>query len=103
MGTTVGNDVAHNLNAPLSDLLVKIFISTDRTDNNSLEVALGLDDHNALGTGNIAAGIGIVQVDNNNLVVRTGTNGINIVTANGTQRPIDNESWYYKIKVWRLP
>ena len=96
------SNVAHNLGAPLSDLLVKVFISTDGTDANSFEVAPGLDDHNSLSTGNICCGINVGQVDANNILIQTGTNGINIVNTDGTQLPIDTEDWYYKIKVWHI-
>ncbi len=96
------SNVTHSLNAPLSELIVKLFISTDGTDANSFEVAPGLDDHNALGTGNLCCGINVGQVDANNILIQTGTHGVNIVNTDGTQLPIDNEDWYYKIKVYKL-
>lgn len=101
LGTTaIGNNVSHNLGANLSDLLVKILLSTDGTDNNSFEVARAFhfEDNNARNSG----GVIVYQVDNNSIKVQTGTSGIMIITDSGTGIFIDNEAWFYKIKVWKF-
>ena len=89
------SNVTHNLNAPLSELLVKVFISTDGTDANSFEI---------LPISDTAADFGatIFQVDLNNIKVQTNGNGPIYCNDAGTNVQIDTENWYYKIKVWRL-
>lgn len=97
--TTTGNDVNHALTANLSDLIVKVLISTDGTDANSFEMSdTGVD---GLGAGT-SLGITIYQVDTANITVQTGLQGILYLDAGGTSIIIDTESWYYKVKVWKL-
>jgi hypothetical protein len=95
--TTLNADsnITHNLNAPLSKLLVKLFISTDGTDANSFEVTL---------YGGTAAnyGITVYEVDNNNIRVQTAAAGIIYIDDASAHQIIDTENWYYKVKVWYL-
>ena len=93
--TTLNTDsyVNHNLNAPLSNLLVKLFVSTDGTDANSFEVLPG---NGATDT----VGIVILAVDNNNVKVQTATNGIYVTVDAGSGLVIDTENYYYKVKVF---
>ncbi|KKK71198.1 hypothetical protein LCGC14_2916320 [marine sediment metagenome] len=96
LGTTLGNDVAHSLSSPLSDLLVKVLISTDGTDANSFEIA-GVT--HSLDSG----GLTYFPVDANNFVIQTGANGIIYVrNADGVAVLFNSESWHYRIKVWKL-
>ncbi len=101
LGTTVGGNVTHALGAPLSNLTVKVLISSDGTDANSFEISdTGFD---AAVASLIQVGISIAQVDSNNIRVQTGVDGI-IVIANpgGTVATIDTEDWYYKIVVSQI-
>jgi len=100
LGTTNGSDsnFFHGLNAPLSDLLVKVLISTDGTDANSFEVT----DASIQDTGGNAYGATIYNIDNNNIKVQTSANGITYVDDNGVTQAIAAQDWYYKIKVWKL-
>lgn len=93
LGDTVGGNVAHNLQAPLSELAVKVLISTDGTDNNSFDVTYS-DIYTAANYG-----ITIFAVDKNNIKVQTGQNGITYTNDSGQNITIDTESWYYKVKV----
>ena len=88
------SDVAHNLDAPLSDLLVKILISTDGSDGNSFELVDAV--HN-----NTDIGIITYAVDGDNIKVQTGATGILYIIDDGTISLIDSEDWYYKIVVQR--
>ena len=101
--TTLNTDsnVTHNLNAPLSNLLVKLFISTDGTDANSFEVPLNEDYVNVAGV-NFYFGAVVFGVDNNNVKIQTGTDGIGSLNDSGVLVVIDTENWYFKIKIWYL-
>ena len=96
----VDSNLNHGLGAPLSDLIVKVFISTDGTDANSFEMKdTGID--RASGA-NQTFGIIIAQVDNDNLIIQTGATGILTLATNGDFAVIDTEDWYYKIVVYKL-
>jgi len=89
------SNVTHNLNAPLCELLVKLFISTDGTDANSFEVypdtSSGTD-----------YGWKVFAVDNNNVKIQTATGGLRDLSDAGVGSTIDTENWYYRVKVWYL-
>ena len=89
------SNLNHALNAPLSDLIVKVFISTDGTDANSFELS-------TVNTSTIDRGHTIYGIDNNNILVQTGLNGLASVSSIGGWLDIDTEDWYYKIKVYKL-
>ncbi len=89
------SNVTHNLNAPLCELLVKVFISTDGTDANSFEPRDA--DSNAG-----SRGWTLYAVDNNTLKVQTGSAGIGFYDDSGNFTTIDTDDWYYKVKVWYL-
>ena len=91
------DNLTHGLNAPQSDLLVKVLISTDGTDVTSFEVVGwgGYDGANHLG-------IQKVYIDNNNVLIQTGANGFEYINESGNRVIVDIENWYYKIKVWKL-
>jgi len=108
MNVHLGNDptdptdnLTHGLGAPLSDLIIKVLISTDETDNNSFEL---LDTHHKYSNGAVDSkfGITIYQVDVNNIKIQTATDGIKGIADDGSFTIIDDEDWYYKIKVWKL-
>ena len=97
------SNVAHNLNAPLAQLLIKVLVSSDGTDANSFEVTPSADAFYV--SGNYHYGITIYQVDMNNIKLQTGINGISIVNDapyTGYIIQLDTEDWYYKVKVWKL-
>jgi len=94
------DNLAHNLGAPLSELLIKVLFSTDGTDNNSFEIQLNAMD-NAAAAGR-CYGISVYQIDNNNIKIQTGVDGIVNVADDGTREFITTQNWYYKIKVWVL-
>ena len=81
--------------------LVKVLISTDGTDDNSFEITETANHLEYDGTW-YDYGVAINQVDTNNLLIQTGDYGIRYVTTDGTGITIDTESYYYKIKVWKL-
>lgn len=99
LGDTVGGDVVHNLNCDLSELIVKVLISTDGSDGNSLEFNLSHAD----GVTVFRLGTTVMQVDNNTIRVQTGAEGIgNFNDADGSVNVINTETWYYKVKVIKL-
>ncbi|KKM99184.1 hypothetical protein LCGC14_1150490 [marine sediment metagenome] len=95
LGTTLGNDVAHSLSAPLSDLLVKVLISSDGTDANSFELVDAV-----LNT--TVRGITIYAVNDDNIIVQTADNGLGYINSDGAFITLVSSSWYYKIKIWKL-
>lgn len=90
------SNVTHNLNAPLSNLIVKLFISPTGADTDAFEIGV-------LGAMNVNIGFTIFYVDANNILIHTSTSGCSYVqTTDGTVTTIDTENWYYKIKIWKL-
>jgi len=99
LGTALGGNVVHNLNTPLRNLMVKVFISTDGTDNNSLEVRWG--DWSSAAT--VQSGLTIFQVDDDNITVQTGLSGLYyVIDADGSISVLNTESWYYRIVVYEM-
>ena len=98
LGTAVGGNVIHNLNGALSDIIVKVLVSTDGTDTNSFDAGIysAYDD----ATGDV--GLTIYQVDNNTITVQTATQGVWYTDNAGAIQRLDTENWYYKIKVWYM-
>lgn len=94
------SNLNHGLTANLSDLLVKIFLSTDGTDANSFEITNV--DFSQASASNIKFGIRISQVDTANIQLQTGIHGLVSLTDAGDFIIIDAEDWYYKIKVYKL-
>lgn len=94
------SNIAHNLNANLSELIVKLFVSTDGTDNNSFEVQVV--DLRYSSTGSLIYGYSIFQVDSNNLLLHTGSSGIRYVEDTGGTGILDTDDYYYKVKVWKI-
>ncbi len=93
------SDVTHNLNTNLSDLLVKVLISTDGTDGNSFLVY----DGTSYEVGVSLYGATVFQVDTDSIKVQTGADGIlYVLDAGGGAGLLDTEDWYYKIKVYKL-
>lgn len=93
----VDSNVAHGLDAPLSELIVKVFISTDGTDANSIHIE-GFT---------VIVGVGyfghtIYQVDKNNIKIQTGVNGITYVNDVGGRFVVATQSWFYKIIVYKI-
>ena len=91
----VDSNVTHNLDAPYSDLIIKIIFSTDGTDANSFEARIYEHDNATL------LGLTFYGVDNNNIQIQTAAAGIPYIVANGTGAVLDDENWYYKIVVQR--
>ncbi len=92
-------NVTHSLNAPLSDLLVKVLVSTDGTDANSFEA---INEGFTSTTAGFDYGITAFQVDTNNIKIQTGNEGILYAQDSGTMNSVNTEDWYYKIKVFKL-
>ena len=93
--------VTHGLNAPLSDLIVKFFISTDGTEANAFEVASTSQFWQNSAALSQNAGLQFRAIGANAVEIQTGADGINYVTASGLTNTIDTEAWYYKVKVYR--
>ncbi len=88
--------VAHNLNIPLSNLIIQLVISTDGTDANSFMI---IDNVRIVQSGDNVYGLSIFQVDLNNIKIQTATNGIRYIADDGTQIVIAVQNWHYKIVV----
>ena len=97
----IGNNVAHNLNTHLVKLTVRLVISSDGTDANSLTIPQMAMDYPVAQTS--CNGTTIYEVDDDNLIVQTGSEGINYVNkdAAGIVGTINNNDWYYNIIVER--
>ncbi|KKL50527.1 hypothetical protein LCGC14_2304590 [marine sediment metagenome] len=101
LGSAVGGNVVHNLNSPLRNLIVKVFISTDGTDANSHEVGYSMIDN----AGAIAQTLGlcVYAVDDNNLIIQTGSTGLYYIDAAGGWHAVGGaNSEYYRIVVYEM-
>lgn len=93
--TNVDLAVTHNLNTPLIDLVVKFFISDDGTDAGAFlpMQSSGADNY----------GFAIFQQNLNTIIIRTSLNGVYVPFVLGAGlRAIDNESWFYQVRVYKL-
>ena len=88
------SNIHHYINQSITNLLVKVLISPDGTDGNSIEIS-NTSKHPG-------GGYTIYQVDYANLKVQTNSNGIPITADDGSVTVIDTEDWYYRVKVYRL-
>lgn len=100
LGTTVGGNVVHSLNAHLRDLDVKILVSSDGTDENSFEMRDTNKRYDS--TGSLSYGFIIFEVDKNNIKVQTGEDGCRILQDDGHDVALDTQNWYYRIVVRRF-
>ena len=91
------SNLNHGLGVPLSDLLVKLLISTDGTDATSFESNVDAETAD-----NVSTGYHISQVDSNNILIQTGAVGINFLDTSGVRQRVDAENWWYKIVVKRI-
>ncbi|MCK4997749.1 hypothetical protein KAS08_05595 [Candidatus Pacearchaeota archaeon] len=97
----VDSNVTHNLDSVLSDLDVKILISTDGTDANSFEI--GFNDYTDSTSGTRNFGFGVYQVDNNNIIVQTGNFGLLYpLDSTGAAEGVNTQDWHYRIVVSKL-
>ena len=97
LGTALGGAVTHSLSTPLPELLVQVFISSSSDGANAIEI-MAAKVTNTVGT----FGITKWEIDDNSLNIQTGAQGVTYFSGSGTIIIIDTESWYYKIKVWKL-
>ena len=95
---TGDDNVTHGLGAPLCDLIVKLFLSTDGTDANSFQVDAVVGDNVASSVRSL--GYSVFHVDNNNITIQTGRSGLQSIIADGASVQLDNEDYYYKVKVY---
>ncbi len=104
LGSSTSKDVDSNLNhalsAPLSELIVKVFISTDGTDANSYEAQSVVA--STVSTNGVGYGVTAYDIDDNNIIIQTGSLGIVVLKAVGTLLVIDTENYYYKVVVTRI-
>jgi len=99
LGTVLGGSVIHNLNANLSDLMVKVIISSDGTDDAGMEI--GTVD--ILRTDEVKdTGLTYYQTDSNTITIYTGQHGIEYINPSGVRALVATQSWYYKIKVYKM-
>jgi hypothetical protein len=91
--------VTHNLGAPLSELSVRVFVSSDGTEANSRETGLYAAYNN---TGPQNVGMQLVAIDDDSFTLQTGADGFWYITSTGSFDRIDTESWYYRVVVYRL-
>ena len=96
------NVINHGLGVGLHAILVKILISPTATgsDTNAWEAYSSVYD---AATANLfEAGINIFVVDNDNIKVRTGNNGVPYITTAGSFNIVTTDNYAYRIIVVRL-
>jgi hypothetical protein len=89
------NNIYHglNLNLTKSRMDIRLFLSTDATENNAIEIGAVIHDYQDLGSNPF-------QVDVNNLKIQTSTNGTLYCAENGARIVVDTDDIYYKIKIY---
>ncbi len=93
--------ITHNLDANIGDLMIKFLISTDGTDNNSIEPNLGTFNN----TDDVAAyyGAAAYQDSKNAFHIQTGYSGIWFPRdLDGASTYQVAQSHFYKVKVFKL-
>lgn len=93
LGTAVGGNVVHNLNAGLADLEIKVLFSSTGSDTDCIEA------YNLNSTTTDSTGFTPNYVNNNEFWIQTGANGVarlNLSTGVFTLIP---NGWYYKVVV----
>ena len=88
--------VTHNLNTPLIELIVKFFLSSDGTDANAMQPMQATVD------GVTDLGFAFFQQSANAITVQTGANGLLVPQSAGNFQTIDNESWFYQVRVYKF-
>jgi hypothetical protein len=88
----------HNLGVPQAKTKTILLISTDGTDANGFDIGTALYSPDAAHR----KGFTIYQVDNNNLIIQTATNGLNKVDSDGGETIIVAQNWYYRIITKRI-
>jgi hypothetical protein len=88
------SNLSHFFDSNLSDMEYRLFISTDGTEANSIEVWGA----NWALTGSGDRGYNAFQIDIDSLQIQTGQNGIHYINSSGIGDIVDTEDWYYKIK-----
>ena len=92
---TQNSNINHGLNCGLSNLLVKLIISTDGTDANSFEIGNG-------NNRSVNNGMSVFYFDSNNIKVQTGSDGITYLNDSGTTVGLTNQPYYYRIVIVKL-
>ena len=87
--------ITHNLNAPITSLIVNIDVSTDGTDNNAFIIPFQA-------AGNADYGTTIYQTSSNVFEVYTGSGGMQYMTSGGISTRLTTESYYYKVTVQKI-
>ena len=88
----VDGNVAHRLNASLSDMHVRVLISVNGTnaqgeENYTTDSQGGTNDF----------GLTWAEGDTSSFTIQTGTNGVLRLTGSGAPQAIDTEDWFYRI------
>lgn len=91
--TNIQININHGLGLNLRQLVVRFFVSTDGTENNSFEVGMA-------GLSNL--GFTVYQTDTNNIQIQTGSAGLTYLDGSGLSQTIDTENWYYNIIVYGI-
>lgn len=92
-------DIVHGLDAPITDLIVKFFVSGTADDNSAIEL---IDHTRTDGSGTSPnAGYQFQGVDDNTIRLQTGADGLIYFNSAGTMNLLDTESWYYKLVIYK--
>ncbi len=93
--------ITHNLNAPLSELIIKLMLSSDGTDANSFDLTPQGHYRANDGTG---FGIHYYAIGNNSFNIVTAANGVQrFLSTDGSASALGGaDSFYYKVIVYKL-
>lgn len=92
LGDSFNGTVSHNFNKGITELDVKVFVSSAGSDATAYELINNPQEN---------YGITITQTSSNVLTITTGASGVTYVSA-GTVTVVP-DSWYYKVIVYKVP
>jgi hypothetical protein len=92
--------ISHNLGAPLSDLQVDFFVSSDGTEANARRLELQFRGSVSGTSSNDFFGFTYFAIDDNSFKFQTAQDGVPLIQDNGTFSAVGS-GWYYKFVVYK--
>jgi hypothetical protein len=93
--TAITITVTHDLEVDISDLDLDIFVSSLGTEATAIRIIDTSIDVTPAAA--FVGGLSAYGLDDTQFLVRTGTNGVDIVDTDGTRLTLTDQNWYYKI------
>ena len=97
--------ITHNLNANMTDLVIKFFVSSDGTDANAMNLSdmnmLCLWDNATAADYTLYYGHQFNQSSNNAIEIQTGAFGVPTMDSVGNSFTLNDDAWYYRFIIYK--